>query len=80
MALPGLGASRTGSEGMAGPPSWGPGAWVPGPLRSTHICRKRCLWCGRTNMPNPAESMAQAGSAASPAACPYPPLLWALAL
>lgn len=49
---PGLGASRTGSEGMAGPPSWGPGAWVPGPLRSTHICRKRCLWCGRTNMPN----------------------------
>lgn len=40
MALPGLGASRTGSEGGAGPPSWGPGAWVPGPLRSTHICRE----------------------------------------
>lgn len=54
-----------GSGGTAGLPSQGPGGSVSvpgtgGPVRAAHVCRKRCLWCGRTNMLNPAWSVAQA--------------------
>lgn len=63
--LPGLSAPGAGLGGAVGLPSWGPSGSVltPGagqPLRSAHSCRKRCLWCGRTNMPNPTDSGAQA--------------------
>lgn len=50
-------ALRARLGGTLGLPSWGPGTPAPvlgaaGPIRSAHVCRKRCLWWGLRNMPN----------------------------
>lgn len=78
--LPGWSARAVRLGNASELPSWSPGGMVPvsgvgWPVRSAHICQKRSLWCGRTNMLNPAGGRGGRGgrcSGPAPSRVPFP--------